>query len=75
VIDILEVGYVKDLPMLVDLNLQDNPVCRVPDYRLHALFIASQICTLDQLPASLEEKVCTDSLHVDLVIVSWYSIF
>ncbi|XP_074644110.1 leucine-rich repeat and guanylate kinase domain-containing protein-like isoform X2 [Tubulanus polymorphus] len=57
VIDIAEIQYVQDLPMLRNLNLLRNPIQELPDYRLAILFRVQKLTELDRHRVDVEEKV------------------
>lgn len=59
VIDITEIKYIKELPMLRHLNLLRNPIQELPDYRLSILFQIQRLTELDRHKVEVEEKVAS----------------
>ncbi|XP_064632392.1 leucine-rich repeat and guanylate kinase domain-containing protein-like [Lineus longissimus] len=59
VIDLAEIEFVKELPMLRFLNLMRNPIQELPDYRLSILFRLQKLVELDRKRVDVEEKVAS----------------
>ena len=57
VIDLSEVEFVKDLPLLQSLNLLRNPIQELPDYRLSVLYHIQKLAELDRHKVDVDEKV------------------
>lgn len=57
IIDIAEVRYIRELPLLRNLNLLGNAIQGMPDYRLSLLFRIQSLNELDRSKVSVEEKV------------------
>jgi len=47
--------------LLRSLNLRDNPVRELPDYRLSVVFAVQQLTELDTVHIDVAEKVCIGS--------------
>ena len=62
IIDLSEIQYVAQLPLIRHLNLQRNPVRELPDYRLSVIFQIQKLCELDRRKVDVEEKVYLNSL-------------
>jgi len=74
VIDIAEIKYIKELPMLRQLNLLRNPIQELPDYRLSILYQIQRLTELDRHKVEVEEKVW-NNVKVTLRIRSGYLIW
>ncbi|XP_028811369.1 leucine-rich repeat and guanylate kinase domain-containing protein isoform X2 [Denticeps clupeoides] len=61
--EIKEASPIHDLYLLRDLNLRGNPVQDQPDYRLAIIFLLQQLTSLDQQPATAEEKVSAVNMY------------
>ncbi|WAR26726.1 LRGUK-like protein, partial [Mya arenaria] len=57
VIDISEIKFIKEMPMLRQLNLLRNPIQELPDYRLSILFQIQRLTELDRHKVEVDEKV------------------
>ncbi|KAH3819250.1 hypothetical protein DPMN_120984 [Dreissena polymorpha] len=55
----MEIQYIRELPMLRELNLLRNPIQELPDYRLSILFQIQRLTELDRHKVEVEEKVGT----------------
>ncbi|XP_046341681.2 leucine-rich repeat and guanylate kinase domain-containing protein-like [Haliotis rufescens] len=62
VIDISEMKYLMKLRMLRQLNLLQNPVQELPDYRLSILFRLQSLTDLDRMRVEVEEKVAARNM-------------
>eukprot|EP00112_Aurelia_sp_Birch-Aquarium-sp1_P022405 Seg6301.1 transcript_id=Seg6301.1/GoldUCD/mRNA.D3Y31 product="Leucine-rich repeat and guanylate kinase domain-containing protein" protein_id=Seg6301.1/GoldUCD/D3Y31 len=62
IIDLSEIRYVRDLPLLRVLDFSSNPIQDFPDYRLSILFRIPALIDLDGSPALPEEKVASQNL-------------
>lgn len=52
-----EVNRVSTLSLLRQLDLRDNPVGELPDYRLAVVFSVQQLTELDGSQISVDDKV------------------
>ena len=59
IIDLSELQFVAELPLLRELNLTRNPVRELPDYRLAAIFQLQKLHELDCQQVDIKEKVCS----------------
>jgi len=62
-IDLSEVRYIRDLPLLRVLDLSLNPIQNLPDYRLSILLRIPSLIELDNDIVSPEEKVASQNLY------------
>ncbi|XP_065066799.1 leucine-rich repeat and guanylate kinase domain-containing protein-like isoform X2 [Rhopilema esculentum] len=62
IIDLSEVRYIRDLPLLRVLDLSYNPIQDFPDYRLSIVFRIPRLVELDNIPVQPEEKVASENL-------------
>ncbi|XP_013413675.1 leucine-rich repeat and guanylate kinase domain-containing protein [Lingula anatina] len=62
IIDINEIQYVRQLPMLRQFDLRRNPIQELPNYRLSILYQLQRLTELDRHKVEPEEKVAAKNL-------------
>uniref|UniRef100_A0A096LRN0 Leucine rich repeats and guanylate kinase domain containing n=1 Tax=Poecilia formosa TaxID=48698 RepID=A0A096LRN0_POEFO len=62
IMEIEDLKYVIELPMLTNLNLLDNPVQEHHNYRLTVIFLHQGLSVLDNKKVTVEEKVSSKNM-------------
>lgn len=63
--NVSEIDHLKELPKLKHLNLMDNPICQIANYRIEVLSRIPHLEQLDKNQFTVEEKEAASNLQVE----------